>query len=329
MVRSTSDALHDGWHQDLVPGPARLSEGVTAIPIPMPTGPFPFSLAYLLDAADGPHLVDPGWCDARALSALRAGVEGVGHALEDIRTVTVTHAHPDHLGLASRLRAGGARIVMGAVETADLVASARPVSEASSARLLERWAVPDHRRPELLAVVLAPTRPSPAPPVVDDRLRDGEPVPWPGWTATAVVTPGHTRGHLCLHLPDRDAVLTGDHVLPTINPGIGLGGRAADPVRDVLTSLDRVAALDTGRTVVLPGHAYPFRGLAGRCAEIAAHHRRRSAEVAAVLSSDPRSTVWQIASQLTWTAGWARMRDGFLWSALAQTQMHVDHVRRG
>jgi glyoxylase-like metal-dependent hydrolase (beta-lactamase superfamily II) len=77
-----------------------------------------------------------------------------------------------------------------------------------------------------------------------------------------VRTPGHTDGHIGLHLPDRDAVLTGD-ALVTLDPYTGRTGpqivaaaATADPAQ-ALASLDALAA--TGARIVLPGHGAPTR----------------------------------------------------------------------
>jgi hypothetical protein len=72
-----------------------------------------------------------------------------------------------------------------------------------------------------------------------------------------------------------------------------------------------------------------FRGLAARCATTAEHHLRRSREVAERLRIDADPTVWQVASELTWTAGWANLGGFTLLSALAQTATHLEFVRSG
>ena len=72
---------------------------------------------------------------------------------------------------------------------------------------------------------------------------------------------------------------------------------------------------------------YVFHGLAARCATTAEHHLRRSREVADRLRIDGDPTVWQVASELTWTAGWPNLNGFYLLSALAQTAMHLEFVR--
>ncbi len=47
----------------------------------------------------------------------------------------------------------------------------------------------------------------------DRVLGDGDRIEGDGWTIEAVATPGHTSNHLCLYVPEANALLTGDHVM--------------------------------------------------------------------------------------------------------------------
>src|SRR5215208_2823177 len=74
-------------------------------------------------------------------------------------------------------------------------------------------------------------------------------------------TPGHTLGHVALHLPERDAVITGDSLVThdiytdIRGPRIVARGATADSER-ALASLDRLAG--TGAGTLLPGHGEPW-----------------------------------------------------------------------
>jgi glyoxylase-like metal-dependent hydrolase (beta-lactamase superfamily II) len=63
---------------------------------------------YLVDHPDGLVLVDAGL--PGHLPQLREHLADSGHALSDIRAVLLTHAHPDHTGLAGPLQEAGAEI---------------------------------------------------------------------------------------------------------------------------------------------------------------------------------------------------------------------------
>ena len=160
-------------------------------------------------------------------------------------------------------------------------------------------------------------------------LDDGDLLPIPGRSVRVVATPGHTAGSICLHDETDGLFFSGDHVLPIINPGLGLGGflPGDDPLGAALDSYARMADYDDAE--VCPGHGYRFRGLAVRAGQIADRHRRRSAEIATIAKAEPDATVWQIAEQVSWTDGWANLAPFMRLSALSQTEMHLEHLRRG
>ncbi len=298
-----------------------IADGVRRVRVPMPAGTgLPFSNAYLIDDADGHvHVVDPGSPTAEAQVALQIAI---GDAR--VASIVITHLHPDHAGGAGALRARtGARVLLHERERAALgrIAGGVPAPD------LDAWGVPEDRRPDLLAAAVVPTGPATelVDEVTDGVLVDAQLLEIPGRRLRVIGSPGHTDGHLCLHEEEAGLLLTGDHVLPTINSGLGLGGPAnTHPIADYLTSLDRVAVLDTGTLRALPGHEDPFTGVRERCAALAAHHLRRTAEVAASTGA----TVWEVASGLSWTGGWDALSGFTLLSALRQTAQHRELVDR-
>ncbi|MBN9605822.1 MAG: MBL fold metallo-hydrolase [Actinomycetales bacterium] len=316
MIHATSPAQRAAWEAGRAAEPEWVADDVVAVAVPMDSPGMPSSFAYLLLDGDAVDVVDPGLPGEAARRALDAALTLAGRAVHDVRSIVATHLHPDHLGGAADLRErSGAPIVLHA---ADAAAAAAPLDRAPTRELLADWGVPESQRAELLA---GPRRP-PTVTVADRTLAEGDRVG--RWRVLA--TPGHTAGSICLLDEERGLLLTGDELLPTIVAGLALGGpHAGSPVEEHLASLDRLAGL--GDLEVLPGHGFRFRGLAERAAETAAHHQRRSDEVAAVLAGDPEATIWEIASRLTWTQGFAALAGFYLGSALRQTAFHAERVR--
>ena len=292
---------------------------VFAIAIPLGHRHLTSVFSYAIeDAAGAIHLIDAGGLNDDHLDALGAGLASVGHNLDDVATVTVTHLHPDHLGLADRVRArSGARIALHSVEQASLLSP--PADPAD----LDAWGVPTERRAELL------DRPSPVDPVSADLLLDdGDRLPIPGRDLVVVHTPGHTAGSICIEDAAERLLFTGDHLLPDQFPGIGVDSApSANPVRDYLHSLERVAQLADHEA--LPGHGWRFTGIPARVEVTRAHHARRTTEVAAALAAEPALPLWELASRLTWSAGWQNLGSFYLRSALMQTAWHRDIVLEG
>lgn len=306
----------------------QVRDDVWALPLPMPGGHIPFSLCYLVvDEKGAVHVVDPGWDSDENLRIIVASLTQLGKIIGDVVSITVTHLHPDHLGMAKRLRGESGAPV--ALHRQEQFAIEQLIMESTRARdesfPFAEWGVPEGRRPELESVALEHSRIAAF--TADILLDDGERLNIPGRELVVIHTPGHTVGHISLRDAAQHLLFTGDHVLPVIYPGLGLGGSSnSNALRDYLDSLDGVARFDDHE--VLPGHEFRFNGLAERCEAIAAHHLRRSRQVADALAGNPDASVWEIASTLTWTAGWGNLRGFYAYSALSQTAMHVDYLRQ-
>ncbi|WAP53373.1 MBL fold metallo-hydrolase [Arthrobacter sp. ATA002] len=159
----------------------------------------------------------------------------------------------------------------------------------------------------------------------DVLLDDGDVLDLGGHSLTAVVTPGHTGGHLCFADDDRGLFYSGDHILPQIHSGFGLGALPGDqPLPDYLTSLQSLRRF--GRYEVLPGHEFRFRGLDARAAEISVHQLRRTLRIADLLPELGDTPVWDYA-RLLHGPGWSRLYGFFLHAALRQTEMHLELAR--
>ena len=276
-----------------------VADGAWATAIPFPS-PLAYSYSYALRYPAGLVVVDLGWDSAEAWDAFLAGLARAGADLDEVTGVVVTHAHPDHYGLAGRIRRHtSAWIAAHPGERAQI----RVDAAERRARLVEItvWlqdcGVPEQLLADLddelgaLDAVLPAVEP-------DIALEDGEPVPGTGGALVPIHTPGHTAGHLCFHDRARNLLLTGDHVLPKVTPNVARRpGSDPDPLRDFLASLNRLRRIP-GSAVVLPGHEWPFDRLSRRLDVLRAHHRDRLAEIEqAVLNGC--DTVWAVAEAVS------------------------------
>ncbi|MBO9577801.1 MAG: MBL fold metallo-hydrolase [Microbacteriaceae bacterium] len=300
--------------------PEQLAEDTWIVSTPVaPIGIAPpQSNCVVLADADGLHLVDPGEGTDAAVAALEAGLAELGFDLGDVRSVTATHLHRDHFGMADRIRErSGSEVVLHRIEQEALDSGRHGLR--SDAATIERWGVPDDRREDLLSL---PEQTAPVPDAATLLVEDGDRLPLPTRTLRVIHTPGHTSGHICLHESTTGLLLLGDHVLFDQFPGVGLGGPSENPLGDYLASLDRIP-LDELEHVV-PGHGVADAPLTERVAMIRAHHARRTAEARAARASlGADATVWEVASRLSWSRGWDGLHDRALRSALAQTEMHL------
>ncbi|GAB2845394.1 MBL fold metallo-hydrolase [Actinocorallia aurea] len=219
----------------------------------------------ILAEGDDVTLIDAGY--PGDLETVRYSLEAVGHRPEQITAILVTHAHVDHIGAIPELLrlAPKAQVITSAEEAPhvrrEYLQQAAPKDVAANL-----W------RPGFLGwtlhilragVLTDPRVPEARPHTHDDLVRDpvsglpttgaldvpGRPIP--------VLTPGHTSGHTCYHLPDLGAVVTGD-ALATAHPtSRRRGPQLLHPIfnhdeRATRAALDLLAPLPAD--TILPGH---------------------------------------------------------------------------
>ncbi|MGW7468380.1 MBL fold metallo-hydrolase [Streptomyces xantholiticus] len=313
--------------------------GVHSLRVPIPDNPLGHTLVHLLDTGRGPVLVDTGWDDPTAWDTLSAGLAACGTSVAEIHGVVITHHHPDHHGLSGRVReASGAWIAMHAADATVV----RRTREAEPrlwldylAGKLERAGAPEAHIAPLRAARAAGGSgglPGLRPALPDREIVPGELLDLAGRRLRAVWTPGHTPGHVCLHLEEthpagrtgNGRLFSGDHLLPGITPHIGLyedpdDTTVTDPLGDYLDSLERVGRLAPAE--VLPAHQHSFTGAAERVRELLAHHEQRLAGLLALLAEP--LTPWQVAERMEWNRPWEQIPYGSRTIAVSEAESHL------
>ncbi|BEL03734.1 MBL fold metallo-hydrolase [Actinoplanes sichuanensis] len=299
--------------------------GVWATAIPFPS-PLAYSYSYSLRYPAGLVVVDLGWNGDTAWDAFCRGLARAGGSLDDVIGVVATHAHPDHYGLAGRIREHtGAWIGAHPAERSQI----RVGESERRSRLtaIDGWlrgcGVPStvltglHDEMTRLEAAIPSIEP-------DILLTDTAKVPGTSGRLIALHTPGHTPGSLCFHDSERDLLFTGDHVLPKVTPNIAKRpGSTADPLHDFMSSLHRLRQFTDA--TVLPGHEWTFDRLSERLDAIGAHHRTRLAEVEQAVRHGC-GTVWEVAQAVTWARPFNTFTSRSLRSALGETYAHLQRL---
>jgi len=316
---------------DFAQGPSRIAEGVYLLAIPFPQGWFAAespmaTLCYLVRQRNGWLMVDAGMNHQAGFGSLCRQLGALGIPLKDIRWLVVTHFHPDHLGLAARIAAAsGAALVMHqrdwrVVQLA--VGTVRNWSEGELAGWVRSLGVENSELDGYRQVVDSGSRLFPSD-VAPDVLLAGsdEPVGDTGHLR-AILTPGHSPGHICLYDDARKMVFSGDHVLVEITTHIAPGITGDDDqLGEYLRSLRRIGGLDVD--LVLPAHERPFAHLGQRVDQLLAHHEKRLDQVLASVRGGA-SSVREVASQVEWVVGlWDSMSGTDRLLAMLETLAHL------
>ncbi|MET9727931.1 MBL fold metallo-hydrolase [Streptomyces zaomyceticus] len=313
--------------------------GVWSLRVPIPDNPLGHTLVHVLDTDRGPVLVDTGWDDPASWTELTGGLDALGLSVREIHGVVITHHHPDHHGLSGRVREeSGAWIAMHAADTA-VVRRTREADpgtwlEYLARKLAAAGAPEDHLAPLRAARASGRMRTLPGlrSALPDREIVPGELLDLAGRRLRAIWTPGHTPGHVCLHLeeehpsrlPGHGRLFSGDHLLPGISPHIGLyedpdDAIETDPLGDYLDSLERIGRL--GVAEVLPAHQHAFTDSAGRVRELLDHHEDRLTGLLGLLATP--LTPWQLAERMEWNRPWEQIPYGSRNIAVSEAEAHV------
>ena len=301
--------------------------GLYQLKVPIPNNPIGYVLPYLIPGHVGYTLVDSGWNTPEAFAALEAELKEVSVSFDQIKRLLITHVHPDHYGLAGKIKeVCGAEVIVHQRER-DFIRS----RYRQPGQLLERMAnwliengVPEDEMPDMQQSSM-PARAFVVPVDPDTVLWGGETLDFGVYRFEVFWTPGHSPGHICFYERAQRVLLTGDHVLPTVTPNVSLHPQQqGNPLGDYLASLERLMPLEVEE--VLPAHEYSFPDLQGRLREIADHHDTRLDEMLAIVGDDG-ATAYDVASAIIWTTGtfdsfshWTRR------AAISETLAHLEYM---
>jgi glyoxylase-like metal-dependent hydrolase (beta-lactamase superfamily II) len=297
--------------------------------VPFPGDPKRKVNSFLFMADREALLLDASWDVPEALDSLEAALKIGGLGMGSVRTVVITHLHPDHLGLASRLRSHGARIGYHPAEAMVMLTRFRRLDEfREHSRLWERLNGHPVDSESALSGIAAVEGTLSEVPHPDLPLEGGERLQIGDFQLRPVWTPGHTLGHLCYYEETRKLLFTGDHVLPTISPHIGMYVHAiGNPLPNYLDSLALLRAYDV--EMALPAHGQAFSDLHGRLEELLQHHYKRMEEMLGVFD-EQALTAWEVASRARWTRRKLSLQEIAPWHrrlALAETIAHLELLR--
>lgn len=213
---------------------------------------------YLVGSPDGLAVIDPGPDMPEHLKALERAIGGA-----PVLAICCTHTHRDHSPAAAPLAARTGAPIIGC---APLVLQS------------------DEPRADV---------PFDADYAPDQVLADGESVTGPGWTLTAVATPGHTSNHLCFALEESGALFTGDHIMgwstTVVAPPDG-------DMADYMASLDKLH----GRSdrIYYPAHGPAVTNPRQLVRGMIGHRRQRERQIIRLLTEGGAAEVAGLVPQM-------------------------------
>lgn len=112
----------------------------------------------------------------------------------------------------------------------------------------------------------------------DRVLADGDQVSGPGWTLTAVATPGHTSNHLCFALEEERALFSGDHVMGWSTTVV------SPPDGDMAAYMESLALLlEREDAIYYPAHGRPVENPRRLVRGMMGHRKQREGQILRLL----------------------------------------------
>ena len=289
--------------------------------------PTPFAVGrvnvYLIE--DQPlTLVDAGPNSGTSFDELQRGITGLGHQLEDIELVILTHQHIDHLGLVSLVAAhSGADVaaIDAAVPFVENFSVEAQADDDFARETMLRHGIPEDVVSALTSVSRA-FRAWGARAEVTRVLRDGDEIGFRDRSLHVHHRPGHSPTDTVFHDRERRILIAADHLLGHIssNPLITRPPEGSDERPQALVtyldSLSKTREMDV--ELVLPGHGDPVTDHRALIDERFALHRRRAEKIHRLLAERPRSA-YEIAQAL-----WGNIAVTQAYLTLSEVLGHVD-----
>jgi ribonuclease/clavin/mitogillin len=212
------------------------------LPVRTPTKPpATHTNCYLIYNSREILVIDPGSPHEEEQQALAAAVDDLIREERSVREIILTHMHPDHVGGVESLR----EHLGGQVKVAAHRFTAEPLGDIVRVdRLIEDEDIIELSGSRRIAL-------------------------------RAMHTPGHARGHLCLHEEETGTLISGDNI-------VGLGSVLIDPpegnMREYLASLGRMRAL-ANLSVIFGGHGPAIANPYTKLDEYISHRLERERKI--------------------------------------------------
>ena len=288
--------------------------------------PTPFAVGrvncYLIE--DEPlTLVDAGPNSGRSLDELYRQIAALGHQLEDLELIVISHQHLDHIGLVDIVaQRSGAEVA--AIDR--LKPFVEHYSEEAAAdddfatAMMRRHGIPEDVATALHSVSLA-FRAWGSRATVTRVLHDGETLELRDRRLEVCFRPGHSPTDTVLYDRERRMLLAADHLLkhissnPLISRVLGGEGRHQSLVM-YLESLAKTREMDADLT--LTGHGDPVEDHSALIGQRFALHERRADKICDLIAQRPRSA-YDIAQSL-----WGNIAVTQAFLTLSEVIGHID-----
>ena len=303
-----------------------LAENIYRIKIPLPKDLLPYTNSYVLRCKNRNLIIDAGMNIPLCKNAMLQSLKDLDIDLNNT-DFFVTHFHRDHMGLAKELVMEESKVFMSKTDFHGMVAleknnwflpditefshmSGFPETDLEQAYRFFEGHKESNPRHEFPVALLDD----------DDLLAIGD------VCFQCIMTPGHSKGHMCLYDPVSEFLFAGDHLLGAISPTIQGRFNEENPLKDYFDSLEKIYPIEVKK--VLPGHGRPFNNAKARITELQTHHVERTEQILRILTARD-ANVYTIASLMSWNIradSWENYAPLQRFFAMGETISHLNFL---
>jgi glyoxylase-like metal-dependent hydrolase (beta-lactamase superfamily II) len=260
--------------------------------------PTPFQVGrvncYLLE--DDPlTLIDAGPNSGKALDELEHQLDALGHSIEEIELVIITHQHIDHLGLVDIVaKRSGARVsaIDVVVPFIENFGGDAERDDEEAAALMLRHGISEEVVTALRQVT-GSFRAWGSKTKVTDPFTDGESLRFRDRVLEAHLRPGHSPSDTVFWDADRRILIAADHLIkhissnPLISRPLDGSSRRRQALVEYIESLQETRELPA--EIVLSGHGEPITDHVSLIDERFAMHQRRAEKLYGLIAEQPQT----------------------------------------
>jgi glyoxylase-like metal-dependent hydrolase (beta-lactamase superfamily II) len=297
------------------------------IQIPMPNEALKSINSYIVRGRERSLIIDTGLNRNQSYQVIQEGLSALGITPEKT-DIFLTHMHGDHIGLVQRMWTPRCKVYLNRLEiqsvqeffnfdsvitnmTQYYIKHGFPAENVNL--MIERFHIEKDS-------IIRRSKLNYHPVDDEDQIEVGD------RSFVCIHTPGHSDGHTCLYESKEKLLISGDHILGDITPGVMCVSDETNPLLAFLESMAKVEKLDV--SLILPGHRRLVTNPQKRINEIALHHKGRIEEIIHHLQGRTM-TAYEVASKIKWNLPykiWEDIPNDQKWLATGEALAHLRYL---
>lgn len=300
-----------------------IHKNIYRIEVGLPNSPLKTLNAYLIKGSKGDYLIDTGYRADECLNCLQSGLDELG-CNKDRLNVILTHMHTDHTGLFDKICGREGSIFMSKTDHLYGKEYEKGVLHRLTLKRMYESGLKENEK------LSSDSLEALAGDFFDPRftdLNDQDEIDTGEYKLRAILTPGHTPGHMVYYIEDEGIAFIGDNVLYGITPNITVFPNTQNSLGDYLSSLEMLKNIKV--RYAFPSHRRIDGDYYSRIDELKTHHIKRLEEITLIIREESDITPYEIASRMKWKIrydDWEHFPNTQKWFAIGECNSHLDYL---